>query len=204
MPISRQLALLGVLAALNSVVRLMGAGVAGIETAFVLIILSGYAFGPRFGFLLATLSMLTSAFMSGGVGPWLLFQILAAALVGLGAGWLPQIKRLALKLATLSVYAIVASYFYGALVTFWTWPLFTGPDTAISYLDEGSLTENALRFIKFQLVSGGLIWDTGRAITTVALILMTGKALLAVLSRATTFVEYHVAPREESQPPAVT
>jgi energy-coupling factor transport system substrate-specific component len=193
MPLSRKLALLGVLAALNSVVRLMGAGVAGIETVFVLIILAGYAFGSRFGFLLATLSMLTSAFMSGGVGPWLLFQVLAAALIGLGAGWLPKPKRLALKLTTLSVYAVVASYFYGALVTFWTWPLFTGPGTAISYLEGGSFTENALRFIQFQLVSGGLIWDTGRAITTVALILIAGKALLAVLKRGTTTVDYRLA-----------
>jgi energy-coupling factor transport system substrate-specific component len=192
MPISRQLALLGVLAALNSVVRLMGAGVAGIETAFVLIILSGYVFGARFGFLLATLSMLTSALMSGGVGPWLLFQVLAAALIGLGAGWLPKPKRLALKLTTLSVYAVVASYFYGALVTFWTWPLFIGPGTAISYLEGGNVTENALRFIQFQLISGGLIWDTGRAITTVALILIAGKALLAVLKRATTTVDYRL------------
>jgi energy-coupling factor transport system substrate-specific component len=185
MPLSRQLALLGVLAALNSVVRLMGAGVAGIETAFVLIILSGYVFGARFGFLLATLSMLTSALMSGGVGPWLLFQVLAAALIGLGAGWLPKPKSLGIKLAILSVYAVIASYLYGALVTFWTWPLFTGPGTAISYLEGGSFTENALRFLQFQLVSGGLIWDTGRAITTVALILITGKTLLTTLNRAT-------------------
>jgi energy-coupling factor transport system substrate-specific component len=185
MPLSRQLALLGVLAALNSVVRLMGAGVAGIETAFVLIILAGYVFGARFGFLLATLSMLTSALMSGGVGPWLLFQVLAAALIGLGAGWLPKPKSLGIKLAILSVYAVIASYLYGALVTFWTWPLFTGPGTAISYLEGGSFTENALRFLQFQLVSGGLIWDTGRAITTVALILITGKTLLTTLNRAT-------------------
>jgi energy-coupling factor transport system substrate-specific component len=195
MPLSRQLALLGVLAALNSVVRLMGAGVAGIETAFVLIILSGYVFGARFGFLLATLSMFTSALMSGGVGPWLLFQVLAASLIGLGAGFLPKPKSLGFKLAILSVYAVIASYLYGALVTFWTWPLFTGPGTAISYLEGGSFTENALRFLHFQLVSGGLIWDTGRAITTVALILITGQALLAVLKRATTIVDYRLTAR---------
>ena len=196
MPPSRQLALLGVLAALNSVVRLMGAGVAGIETAFVLIILSGYAFGARFGFLLATLSMLTSALMSGGVGPWLPFQVLAAAVIGLGAGWLPKPKRLTVTLGVLSVYAVIASYLYGAFVTFWTWPLFTGPGTSISYIEGGSLPENALRFVQFQLVSGGLIWDTGRAITTVALILITGKALLAVLKRATTTVDYRLATRQ--------
>jgi energy-coupling factor transport system substrate-specific component len=174
----------------------MGAGVAGIETAFVLIILSGYVFGSRFGFLLATLSLLTSALMSGGVGPWLLFQILAASLIGLGAGWLPKPRRIGLQLAVLSIFAVLASYLYGALVTFWTWPLFTGPGTVISYLEGGSFAENAFRFIQFQLVSGGLIWDTGRAITTVSLILITGKALLAVLGRAATQVEFRTSPQQ--------
>jgi energy-coupling factor transport system substrate-specific component len=40
---SRQIALLGVLIALNSVVRMLGAGTAGIETAFFLILIGAYA-----------------------------------------------------------------------------------------------------------------------------------------------------------------
>lgn len=181
---SRRIALLGVLSAVNSVVRLLGAGVAGIETAFALIIVAGYVFGSRFGFLLGSISILSSAMISGGVGPWLPFQMLGAALVGFAAGFLPKSKLVKARLMILSLFAVVAAYAYGIFITFWTWPLFVGPNTSISYLEGGGFMENLQRFIQFELVSGGLLWDTGRAITTVVLIVLTGKALLATLERA--------------------
>jgi energy-coupling factor transport system substrate-specific component len=42
---SRQLAMLGVLTAVNAFIRMLGAGAAGVETAFFLIIVSAYVFG---------------------------------------------------------------------------------------------------------------------------------------------------------------
>lgn len=190
---SRRLALLGVLAAVNSVVRLMGAGFAGIETAFALIILAAYVFGSRFGMALGALTILASSLMGGGVGPWLPFQIIASAAVGLGAGLLPKPKSPRRKLVTLSIYAAIASYVYGALLTAWTWPLFLGAGTSLSYSTEVSPIENLGRFLQFELVSGGIIWDTGRAITTIALILLIGKALMTTLERAATRANYEDA-----------
>lgn len=190
---SRKLALLGILSAVNAGVRLMGAGFAGVETAFALIILAGYVFGARFGLWLGSLSILTSALIGGGVGPWLPFQIIAAALVGLGAGMIPKPKTLQVKLVFLSAYAAVSSYLYGALLTFWTWPLFVGADTSISFLNGASIQENLWRFIQFEFYSGGLLWDTGRAITTITLITLTGKALMTTLERAATRADYSKA-----------
>ena len=187
---SRRLALLGTLAAVNSVVRLMGAGVAGMETAFALIIIGAYVFGSTFGALLGTLTLLASAIIGGGIGPWLPFQILAASLVGLGAGVLPKPRNCKIRLVVLALYAAISSYVYGALMTLWTWPLFVGSGTSISFTENVSLLENVYRFLKFELVSGGLIWDTGRAITTVTLILLTGKALMTILERAATRADY--------------
>jgi energy-coupling factor transport system substrate-specific component len=187
---SRRVALLGVLAAVNSVVRLMGAGIAGMETAFALIIIAGYVFGSRFGLLLGFISILSSALMSGGIGPWLPFQMIAAALVGFGAGFVPKVSSTKLRLTYLSIYAVISSYFYGIFMTAWTWPLFVGPNTSLSFIEGGSLAENMSRFIQFELVSGGLIWDTGRAITTVLLITLTGKALMATLERAATRTDF--------------
>jgi len=187
---ARKIALLGVLAAVNSVVRLLGAGVAGIETAFALIILAGFVFGSRFGFLLGLISILSSAIISGGIGPWLPFQIIAAALVGAGAGLVPKPAAPGLRIIFLSIYAVFASFFYGIFMTAWTWPLFVGPDTSLSYLEGGSLEENITRFIQFELVSGGLLWDAGRAITTILLIVLTGKALMATLERAATRADF--------------
>lgn len=190
---ARRVALLGVLAALNTVVRLLGAGVAGMETAFALIILAGYVFGSSFGFLLGLISILSSALISGGVGPWLPFQIIAAALVGAGAGIIPKPKSPKLRLIWLSGFAVFASFFYGIFLTAFTWPLFVGPNTSLSFVEGGSLAENVSRFIQFELVSGGVLWDAGRAVTTVTLILLTGKALMATLERAATRANFSKA-----------
>ena len=177
----RRLAVLAVLIALNAVVRLLGAGVAGIETAFFLVIISAYVFGSTFGFLLGSGSLLLSAMISGGFGPWLPFQMLAISLIGLIAGTLPKVRRPKLLL---SLFSAPASFAYGALMTMWNWPYLAGAGSSVSYLAGAGLTENLYRFIRFEIVTGGLIWDLGRAVTTVILIALTGTTLLATLNRA--------------------
>lgn len=181
---SKQIALLGVLIALNAVIRLLGAGTAGIETAFFLIIIAGFVFGSGFGFLLGTGSLLVSALITGGVGPWLPFQMMAAGLIGIGAGLLPRLRSRFGKLTVLIVYAIPASFAYGFLMTLWNWPFLAGSESSISYLAGAGALENIVRFVQFQILTGGLIWDLGRAITTVALIAITGPLLLGSLQRA--------------------
>ncbi|MEY4366939.1 MAG: hypothetical protein RLZ28_354 [Actinomycetota bacterium] len=181
---ARQLAVLGVLTALNAIIRLAGAGTSGIETAFFLIILGAYVFGAGFGFLLATGSILVSALISGGVGPWLPFQMMAAGLVAIGAALLPHPTRAWAQRAIIIVYAVPASFFYGALMTMWNWPFLAGTGTNISYMAGAGLVENLRRFLNYELLTGGLVWDAGRAITTVVLLLLTAPALLATLNRA--------------------
>lgn len=181
---SKQLAILGVLIALNAVVRILGAGTSGIETAFFLIIIGAFVFGSGFGFLLGSGSLFVSALLMGGVGPWLPFQMMAAGLLGLVAGLLPKPNRRWLELSTLVAFAIVGAYLYGALMTLWNWPFLAGVGTDISYQPGAGIFENLARFIKYETLTGGLLWDTGRAITTSVLILLTAPALLATLKRA--------------------
>jgi energy-coupling factor transport system substrate-specific component len=181
---SKQLAMLGVLTALNAVIRILGAGTSGIETAFFLIIIGAFVFGSGFGFLLGSGSLLVSALLMGGVGPWLPFQMMAAGLLGLAAGLLPKPKARWLELVTLVTFAILGSYAYGALMTLWNWPFLLGVGTDISYLPGAGFFENIIRFFKYELLTGGLLWDTGRAITTSVLILVTAPALLTTLKRA--------------------
>ena len=183
---SKQLALLGVLVALNAVIRLLGAGTAGIETSFFLIILGAYVFGSGFGFILGAGSIFVSALITGGVGPWLPFQMMGAALIGLGAGLIPQVNRSWLTKVYLVIYAVIASFAYGALMTLWNWPYLAGTGTQISYVAGDPLISNLTRFLQYEIVTGGLLWDTGRAITTSVLILVTGSPLIATLKRAAT------------------
>lgn len=181
---SRQLAVLGVLIAVNAVVRLLGAGTAGIETAFFLIIIGAYVFRSGFGFILGSTSILVSALLGAGVGPWLPFQMMAAGLVGIVAGALPRFRPMWSQLLTLCSYAVLASFCYGALMTLWNWPFLAGTDSSVSYSAGAGLVTNLLRFLNYEIVTGGLLWDAGRAVTTCALILLTAPTLLATLKRA--------------------
>ena len=81
-------------------------------------------------------------------------------------------------------YAVPASFGYGFLMTLWNWPFIAGASSSISYMADAGFIENLLRFLQFQILTGGLIWDLGRAITTVLLIAITGGLLLATLQRA--------------------
>lgn len=186
---ARQLALLGVLTALNAVIRMLGAGAGGVETAFFLIIIGAYVFGSGFGFILGAASLLVSALLTGGVGPWLPFQMMAAALIGLGAGALPKFserspRKQFYELATLALFGVFGSFVYGALMTLWNWPYLAGVGSSVSYLAGAGAIENLTRFFQYELLTGGLLWDLGRAVTTVVLIYLTAPALLATLRRA--------------------
>lgn len=180
---SRQIAVLGVLIALNSVVRMLGAGTAGIETIFFLILIGGYALGASFGYLLGAGSMLVSALLTGGFGPWLPFQMMAAGLLGYLVGYLPRPRHRWVQLVWLSAFGALGAYLYGALLTMWNWPYLAGAGGSLGYLPGASVPSNLWRFFKFELVTGGLLWDTGRAVTTLVLLWLTAPALLTTLSR---------------------
>lgn len=181
---SRALAMLGVLSAVDAALRPLGAGVGGVELVFFLLVLGGRVFGAGFGFALGCLSMLASALLTAGVGPWLPFQMMAAAWVGLGAGLLPRSVASRVEVAMLAAYGTVAALAYGALLNLWFWPFAIGEDTALSYVAGDPMLDNLQRFATFTFVTSTLGWDLGRAITTVLGIVVLGPAVLAVLRRA--------------------
>jgi energy-coupling factor transport system substrate-specific component len=180
---SKALAMLGILAAINAALRPLGAGTAGIETVFFLLVLAGRVFGAGFGFLLGSISMFASALLTGGVGPWLPFQMMAAAWVGLGAGLLPKALGGKAEIAMLAAYGVVAAYAFGAVMNLWFWPFATGNGTGISYVPGAAITTNLHRFALFDAATS-LGWDAGRAITNVVAIVLVGTAVLATLRRA--------------------
>ncbi|BCJ61963.1 ECF transporter S component [Micromonospora endophytica] len=181
---SKALAMLGVLAAVNAALRPLGAGTAGIETVFFLLVLAGRVFGPGFGFLLGAVSLFASALLTAGVGPWLPFQMLAASWIGLGAGLLPGRLRGRAEIAVLAGYGTIAAYGYGLLMNLWFWPFSVGADTQLSYLAGAPVLENLHRFAVFTAVTSTFGWDTGRAVTTAIAIVLVGPAVLAALRRA--------------------
>ncbi|GAB3822601.1 ECF transporter S component [Tessaracoccus terricola] len=190
---AKALSLLGVLAAINAAIRpVLGAGTAGVESIFFLLILAGRAFGPGFGYLLGLTSMFASALLTAGVGPWLPSQMLCAAWVGLGAGLLPRGVSGRRELWLLIGYGIVAAYVFGALMNLWFWPFISGTSVegagvgtgSLDYVPGAPLLENLARFGWFTLFTSTAGWDTGRAITTTIALLLLGGPVLGVLRRA--------------------
>lgn len=178
----KALAMLGVLSAVGAALRVLGAGTAGFEPMFFLLVLAGRVFGPGFGFVLGNTAVFGSALLTGGVGPWLPFQMIAAGYVGMFAGLLPQWRRGA-EIALLAAYGIVVSYLYGLLLNLSFWPFTTGFATGLSYDPAASTLENAWTFLLYTLATS-MAFDTGRALTTALLIVLAGPGVLVVLRRA--------------------
>ncbi|WP_458779708.1 ATP-binding cassette domain-containing protein [Arthrobacter sp. D3-16] len=176
-------ALLGVLAAVGSAVRLASTGVGGVEAVFILLILAGRAFGPRFGLLLGAATIAVSSVLWGGIGPWTPFQIFACAWVGAGAGLLPRAVRGRAELWMLCGYGAVASYLFGLLTNLWFWPFAVGAGTGISYEPGAPLATNLSSFLLYSLVTSTAGWDTLRAVTTIIGIVVVGRAVLAAFRR---------------------
>jgi energy-coupling factor transport system substrate-specific component len=182
---AKSVALLGVLAALISALRPLGAGAVGIEPMWFVLILSARVFGPTFGFLLGMISMFVSALLTGGLGPWLGYQVFAAAWIGLLAGYLPQFIRGKKEIVMLIIYGALSAELFGILMDLQFWPWALGSNTQLSYLAGGALAENLSRFFTFHFATA-MAWDIPRAIFTVCLIGFTGTSVLTALRRSHT------------------
>ena len=182
---AKSVALLGVLSALIAAVRPLGAGAVGIEPMWFILILSARVFGPSFGFILGLTSMFVSALLTGGLGPWLGYQVFAAAWIGMAAGMLPGKLRGRRELLTLIVFGIIASEFFGILMDLQFWPWALGANTQLSYLVNGSIVENLSRFITFHFATA-MAWDIPRALFTTILLALSGRAVLSALRRTKT------------------
>ena len=178
----KAVAMLGVLAAVGAALRPLGAGTAGLETVFFLLVLAGRVFGAGFGFVLGATTLFASALITGGVGPWLPFQMFGAAWVGMGAGLLPPVPR-RWEVLFLATYGAVAGLFYGVAMNLYGWPQGIGVGTGLSLVPGDPVWSNLHRFLIYSLTTS-LGWDIGRALTNFVLIMVTGKAVLATLRRA--------------------
>ncbi|MDX3060188.1 ECF transporter S component [Streptomyces sp. NE06-03E] len=183
---AKAVAMLGVLAAVGAALRPLGAGTAGLEPMFFLMVLSGRVLGPGFGFVLGSVTMFASALLTGGVGPWMPFQMLSMGWFTMGAGLLPGPDRLRGRgeLLMLAAYGFVAAFAYGTVMNLYGWTIVPGLSTGVSFVAGDPLTENLVRFLAY-CAATSLGWDLGRAALTVVLTVAIGPTLLRALRRAT-------------------
>lgn len=179
----RQLAMLAALTALASAVRPLGAGVAGLEPIWAVILLGGRALGPQLGYLLGALSMFTSALFTGGVGPWLPYQMLVAAWIGALPGIWPHLRGRS-ETVLMSALGAVSGIAIGALLNLWFWPLAIGLDPTIAFIPGAPSLENVANWLRYgTLTSAG--FDIPRAALLAVLLALMSTSVLSIIRRAT-------------------
>ena len=189
---AKTVALLGVLVAINSALRFAETalpGPAGFSPIFAPVILSGFVFGARFGFLMGAFTLLASALITAGAGPWLPYQMLATGWIGMSAGLLgrwagPQrtdVRRRRLWLGILIGFGFGWGFLYGAIINLWFWPLAVGP--AEQHWQPGIGVGAALERYAVYYAATSAWWDFFRAAGNALLIALVGLPTLRALER---------------------
>jgi len=187
---ARLIALLGVLVAINAALRFLDIAIpipGGFSPIFFLILLTGYVFGARFGFLMGVMTLVVSAILTGGVGPWLPAQMFTAGWVGMSAAvLLPLLRLMRLKgkpgeIWAMAVFGAIWGLLFGAIMNLWTWPFIAGPSDQY-WMFGISLADTLRRYASYYLVTS-LVWDLARAVGNFLLILIFGAPALRALYR---------------------
>jgi energy-coupling factor transport system substrate-specific component len=181
------LAVLAALVAIDATLRLVIViGLLGFSPIFFLVIAGGFVMGPSFGFASGALTLLLSALLTAGLGPWLPYQMLAAGWVGMGAGYLGRLTRRSASpgtIAVLCLYGCAAGFVYGLLLDLWEWPLLVAAGSSpLSWVPGIGLAAQLRRFGGFYLATS-LAYDSFRAAGNLVLIAILGPAVIRALDR---------------------
>lgn len=176
-------ALLGMLSAMAGLLRLLDlpGGGSGI---FFLVLLGAAAFGPRFGFLLGLFSMALSAVITGGIGPWLPFQMLVLAWMAAGTGAVGRVTRRLdprVEVAVLAAVSWAVGFAYGAIINLWSWPLLPG-DGKLQWRPGLGVGGTLAHYWAFY-VATSLAWDAAGAFANVVAVALLGRPVLRSLRR---------------------
>lgn len=183
---SKLVALLGVLVAVDATLRLVPT-LLGASPIFLLILLAGFAYGAEFGFLMGALTLLVSALLTGGLGPWLPYQMLGAGWVGMTAGWLPRGPESGgrREIVLLAAFGCLWGFLYGAILNLMSWPFAApglGEGVGLYWTPGMALGETAAAYARYYLTTS-LVYDAFRAAANVALVVALGAPLLRLLDR---------------------
>jgi energy-coupling factor transport system substrate-specific component len=183
---ARQLALLAALSALDAGLRAaLVTGIGGFSPIFLLVLCGGYALGPEFGFLLGACSLLVSALLTGGLGPWVPYQLFAVGWVGAVAGFVGM-RRAGRRpsrsdVLLLAGIGVVTGFGFGAVMDIWNWTFYySSPQIGwSSHLAPLTAVEH---FGKYYLVTS-VEYDAFRAGGNALMVAIFGLPVLAALHR---------------------
>lgn len=192
------IALLGMVSASAGLLRLLDLPGGG-SGVFFAILLAGAAFGTWFGLYAGIFAMVVGALLTGGIGPWLPYQALAAGWIGASAGLLAHLtRRLAprLEVVVLAGFGWLWGFAYGAIVNLWFWPVRVGTGD-LDWNPDLSFAETVQHYWRFYFTTS-FAWDAAGALANAVLILLTGRAVLEAFRR----VAGRLSPQIEFYTPA--
>ncbi len=183
---ARALSLLAALSAADAALRAaLVTGIGGFSPIFLLVLCGGYAMGPSFGFLVGAGSLLASALATGGLGPWVPYQLFALGWVGAAAGvvgvWHRGRRPGAVDVGLLAAVGLLTGFGFGVVMDIWNWTFFAGSGQLGWSPGLAPLTA-ASRFLRYYLVTS-LGYDSFRAAGNAVMVLLIGLPILAGLHR---------------------
>ncbi|MGH9121522.1 MAG: ECF transporter S component, partial [Acidimicrobiales bacterium] len=144
----------------------------------------GYVFGVEFGFLLGAMSLLVSALVTGGLGPWVPYELCGVGWVGALAGLAGTGRRGRpgwRDLALLAAVGVVTGYAYGALTDLWQWTFYSG-SPGLGFRPGMGLGTALDHFGRFY-VATSVGWDSFRAWGDALVVVAIGLPVIAGLRR---------------------
>jgi energy-coupling factor transport system substrate-specific component len=124
---SKEIALIATMASLAAVSRIPFAALMSVQPTTFIVMVTGYVFGARTGFMVGAVAALVSNFFLGQ-GPWTPWQMFCWGLCGVSAGFLGR-KQEEFKLVPFLLLCGFWGYLFGWIMNIWHWLGFVYPLT---------------------------------------------------------------------------
>lgn len=182
---SREIAIIAVLGTVAAVGRVPFAALPNIQPVTFLVIVSGYVFGARAGFMVGSTAAVVSNFFLGQ-GPWTPWQMFTWGLAGSSAAFFsaafPQAGRWGMV-----AFLFAWGYIYGWIMNLWFWTAFISP----------------LNWQSFLATYAASLWfDTCHALGNVIFYLFCGAGAMKILKRVKNKLEVCYLPVQNHAVPS--
>lgn len=184
---SKELAVIASLAAFAIVGRLLFLPFPNFKPTTYFVLLAGYVFGSRAGFMVgATAALVSNMFF--GQGPWTPWQMAAWGLAGACSGLFGRWRGARISSVEMAAFGAVWGFLFGWIMNTWTWLSAYHP----------------LNLTTFLLANLSSFWfDLTHAVSNVVFAMLLTRSFLPILFRfrkKLTITTLEVHPHEQTQP----
>ncbi|SFG56721.1 energy-coupling factor transport system substrate-specific component [Desulfotomaculum arcticum] len=163
---AKEIALIATMASLAAVSRVPFAVIMSVQPTTFMVMITGYVFGARTGFMVGAVAALVSNFFLGQ-GPWTPWQMFCWGLCGMSAGLLGR-KQVEFKMVPFLLLCGCWGYLFGWIMNIWHWLGFVYPLTLTTFIGT---------------YMASFAFDTLHAAGNIVFSLMLGRSFYQVLTR---------------------